>query len=164
MHPHEHVVLALHVAPDEREVLLAVEDRLVDEQVKSPHSVGMRASATRRTSFSLLAPVADQVGDRDHQQAVLGAEALEVGHPGHRAVVVDDLAEHAGRVQAGHAGEVDGGLGVAGPLEHAAVGDSAAGRCGRAGRGRRGASRGRSSAWIVAARSAAEMPVVVPCR
>src|SRR5581483_6756753 len=36
-------------------------------------------------------------------------------------VLVDDLAQHAGRVQAGHAGEVDGGLGVAGPLEHATL-------------------------------------------
>ena len=56
------------------------------------------------------------------QQAVLLAELDQVGDPGHGAVVVDDLAEHAGRVQAGHAGQVDGGLGVAGPLEHAAVG------------------------------------------
>ena len=37
------------------------------------------------------------------------------------AVLVDDLAQHAGRVQPGHAGQVDGGLGVAGPLEHAAL-------------------------------------------
>ena len=81
----------------------------------------MRASATRRTSFSVLAPVADQVGDRDQQQAVLAANALEVGHARHRAVVVDDLAQHAGRVEAGQAGEVDRGLGVAGPLEHAAL-------------------------------------------
>ena len=50
------------------------------------------------------------------------ANALELGQPGHvRLLVVDDLAQHAGRVQAGHAGQVDGGLGVAGPLEHAAL-------------------------------------------
>ncbi len=77
------------------------------------------------------------------QQAVLVAEALEVGHAGHRPVLVDDLAQHACRVQAGEAGKVDGGLGVAGSLEHAALADSAAGRCGRDGRGRRDGSPGR---------------------
>ena len=81
----------------------------------------MRASATRRTSFSLVAAVADEVGDRDEQQVVLGRERLQLGHARHRAVVVHDLAEHAGGVQPGHAGQVDRGLGVTGPLEHAAL-------------------------------------------
>ncbi len=50
------------------------------------------------------------------------ANALQVGDPGHvRLLVVHDLAEHAGRVEAGHAGQVDRGLGVAGPLQHAAL-------------------------------------------
>ena len=55
------------------------------------------------------------------QQPVLGRERLEVGQPLHRAVVVHDLRQHAGRVPAREAGEVDRGLGVAGPLEHAAL-------------------------------------------
>ena len=49
------------------------------------------------------------------------AKRSEVGEAGHRAVVVDELAEHAGGVEAGEAREVDGGLGVAGALEHAAA-------------------------------------------
>ncbi len=53
---------------------------------------------------------------------MLGGEALELGHPGHVGlVVVDDLAEQTGRVQAGQAAQVDGGLGVAGPLQHTAL-------------------------------------------
>ena len=48
------------------------------------------------------------------------AVALEVGHARHRAVVVHDLADHAGRVQAGQPREVDRRLGLAGALEHAA--------------------------------------------
>ena len=55
-------------------------------------------------------------------RSCLAQNSTQLGHPRHRAVVVDDLAEHAGRVQPGHAGQVDGRLGVAGPLEHAAVG------------------------------------------
>ena len=51
--PHEHVLLAGHLAEHEGQVLLAVEDRLVDTRpVKSPAAVGIRASETRRTSFS----------------------------------------------------------------------------------------------------------------
>ena len=49
-------------------------------------------------------------------------EALELGHAGHVGLlVVDDLAEQPGRVEARQPAEVDGGLGVAGPLEHAAL-------------------------------------------
>src|SRR5207244_2346644 len=70
-----------------------------------------------------LPAVADEVGDRHHHQTMLGREAFEVGEAGHgaRRVVVDDLAQDGGRVEAGQAGEVDAGLGVAGPLEDAAV-------------------------------------------
>jgi hypothetical protein len=52
---------------------------------------------------------------------VLGGEPEQVGTAGHRAVVVDDLADHPGRRETGQPREVDRGLGVAGPLEHAAL-------------------------------------------
>ena len=65
--------------------------------------------------------VRDQVGDREQGEVVLGGEGLEVGESAHGAVVVDELAEHAGGVVAGEAGEVDGGFGVAGAFEHAAA-------------------------------------------
>ena len=79
-------------------------------------------------------------------------------------LVVDDLAEDARRVEPGHPGQVDRRLGVAGPLEHPALASIAAGGCGRDGPGRRDASAGSMRAWTVAARSEAEMPVVVPWR
>ena len=44
----------------------------------------------------------------------------EVGHARHRAVGVHDLADHARGRAAGEAGEVDGGLGLARALQHAA--------------------------------------------
>ena len=48
-------------------------------------------------------------------------ERLELGQAGHaRLVLAHHLAEHAGRGQPGRPGQVDGGLGVAGPLEHPA--------------------------------------------
>ena len=48
-------------------------------------------------------------------------EADQVRQPRHRAVLVHDLAEHAGREEPGEPREVDGGLGVTGALEHAAL-------------------------------------------
>ena len=48
-------------------------------------------------------------------------ELLELGQAGHAGLVRrDELAQHPGRVHAGRGDEVDGGLGVPGPLEHAA--------------------------------------------
>ena len=131
--------------------------------VNSPYSVGSARTSTRSTSFSVPAPVLDQVGDGDHLQPVPLAVRDEVGHAGHRAVVVHDLADDAGRVEAGEPREVDGGLGLAGALEHAA-------RRARSGKTWPGWTRscgvdsGSIATWIVCARSAAEMPVVTPSR
>ena len=56
------------------------------------------------------------------RQTVPVGEALQVGQPGHaQAVLGDHLAQHAGGGQPGHAGQVDGRLGVAGPLQDPAV-------------------------------------------
>ncbi len=59
----------------------------------------------------------------------------------HRAVVGHDLADHAGRVEPGHARQVDRGFGLAGPHQHAALagaqrkGVAGAQEVGRAGAG-----------------------------
>ena len=58
------------------------------------------------------------------------AKPCEVGQARHRAVVVHDLADDAGRVEAGEAREVDRRLGLTGAHEHAALAARAAGRCG----------------------------------
>ena len=122
MHAHEHVVVAGHLAAHEREVLDAVEQRL--EHVGREVAVLGRDPSLGDATDQLLvlAPILDHLGDRDHQQVVLFAEPDEIRHPGHGPVVLDDLAQHAGRVAPGHAGQVDGRLGVAGPLQHAALG------------------------------------------
>ena len=55
------------------------------------------------------------------QQLVHLGERLELRQAGHAGLVLgDDLAEHAGRVHARRPGQVDGRLGVTGPLQHAA--------------------------------------------
>ena len=102
-------------------MLGAVEQRL--EHVRGEVAVDRGDARFRHPAHQLLAAaaVADEIGDRDDHEVVLGREPLEVGEARHRAVVVDDLGEHARRLEAGEAGEVDRGLGVAGPVEHAAL-------------------------------------------
>ena len=63
----------------------------------------------------------DQVGDGAELEVMVLGEGDEVRQPRHGAVVVHDLADHGGRVQAGHAGDIDRGLGVAGAHQRAAL-------------------------------------------
>ena len=121
MHAHEHVVLARDLAAHEREVLGVVEQRR--EHVRGEVAVLRRDPRLGHAPHELLAVAAepDEVGDRHEHEAVLGRERLELRAALHRAVVVHDLGEHARRVPAGEPGEVDGRLGVAGALQHAAV-------------------------------------------
>ncbi len=144
VHPDQHVLLALQVALDQRHVLLAVEHALEHVGGEVAPLGGDPGLGDPAHQLLVLPAVADQVGDGDHEQPVLGGEATQLGLAGHaHLLVVDDLAEDAGRVEPGHAGQVDGGLGVAGALEHAAPRGLRAGGCDRAGPGRRGGWRGR---------------------
>ena len=49
--------------------------------------------------------VAGEIGDAHQLEVVVAGESMEAGEPGHRAVVVDDLAENARRRTTGEAGE-----------------------------------------------------------
>jgi hypothetical protein len=53
----------------------------------------------RSTSFSCLAPIGDEVGDRADEEVVLLGEPLQLGEAGHGPVVVHHLGENAGRVR-----------------------------------------------------------------
>ena len=71
----------------------------------------------------VLAPPLDEVGDRDEREVVLVGEDPQLVGLRHRAFVLlaDDLADRARGLQTGQPGQVDRGLGVAGPAQHAAV-------------------------------------------
>jgi len=66
------------------------------------------------------APPGDQVRDRHHDQVVLRGEGRGVVEPHHRAVVVDEFGDAGHLADAGQAAQVHGGLGVPGPMQHAA--------------------------------------------
>jgi hypothetical protein len=65
-------------------------------------------------------PVRDDLGNGDEAQLMFTREHLELRPPRHATVVVEDLANDARRRQSGHAGEVDGGLGLADAPQDAA--------------------------------------------
>ena len=69
----------------------------------------------------VAAAVGDQVGDGGDLQAVELGEGDQVRQPRHGAVVVHDLADHAGRIQPGEPRDIDRRLGMAGAHQHAAV-------------------------------------------
>ena len=77
-------------------------------------------AGTRPSSF-ILQPVADHVLDRRHFEVVLSGEDLELWHAGHgHRVRRHDLTKHSSRTrQAGHLAQINRGLGVAVPLDHA---------------------------------------------
>ena len=111
--------LPVDLAAHERDVLLAVDHRPVavgGERAVLRGHVGDRDPLDQPLR---AAPVGDEVGDGDHLQAVADAVGGQVGHPRHRAVVVHDLADHAGGREPGQPGEVDRRLGLPHPLEHA---------------------------------------------
>ena len=47
-------------------------------------------------------------------------DLLQLGPPRHRAVGIEDLADHPGRIEPGEPRQIHTGLGLAHPLEHAA--------------------------------------------
>ena len=107
-------------------------------------------------------PVRDELGDGDEAQPVLAGEDLELRPARHGAVVVEDLADDAGGLQAGQAGEVHRGLGLADAAEDAAGAGPQGEDVARAAEVGGPWCAGRGSTWMVVARSAALMPVVTP--
>jgi hypothetical protein len=61
-----------------------------------------------------------QIRDGNHQKVVLFAKADQVRHTRHGAVLVDDLADDASRIEAREPGKIDRSLGLAAALENAA--------------------------------------------
>ena len=82
----------------------------------------------------------------------------------HRAVVVDDLGDHPGRLETGEPGQVDRGLGVPGTHQHAALGVAQREHVPGLDELERPRSPSRSASRTVCERSAAEMPVLMPSR
>ena len=68
----------------------------------------------------VAAAVRHQLGDAEDFEAVFFGQLFQTGHQRHRPVFVHNFADDAGRVHSGQVAQIDDGLGVAGPGQHAA--------------------------------------------
>ena len=121
VHADEHVLAVADLAAHQRDVRLAVELVLVGEDAE--RAVLGRQRRVRGALHQPLGahPVLNQVRDRDHQQPVLLGELRQLRHARHRAVLVHDFADDAGRIEPGDARQIDGRFGLPGAHQHAAV-------------------------------------------
>ena len=158
----EHVLAVGDVAADQRDVLLVVE--LVLEHVNREIAVIASAAsptATRLTSDSVRIRYLMRSAIVIISRPCFFANFVSSRHARHRAVFVHDFADDAGRIQPGDAREVDGRFGLTRAHHHAAGARAQRKHVAGPRQIGRAASPDRSRARTVAARSPAEMPVVV---
>src|SRR2546426_455245 len=116
----QHRLVADHLPHHERHRHPVVHARVVRDRGEIAEVGGQFVGRDPTDQLLRADPVLDQVLDRDHREAVLQGELLELGHPRHPAVLVEDLADDAGRVATREPREVHGRLGVAGAAQDAA--------------------------------------------
>src|SRR5579871_833727 len=68
----------------------------------------------------MLQPITNQAGNRNHLHAVTRTEIGKLRNASHGAVGIHDFADHAARLETGHARQIDRGFGLSRPYEHAA--------------------------------------------
>ena len=118
--PHQHVLLVLYIAVDQREVLERVHFGAVGGDPEFTEDGGQPGVFAADDEVFVAAAVGDEVGHRAPLEVEFLAELVELRNPRHGAVVVHDFADHTGRGESGEAGEVDRRLGVPGAAQHAA--------------------------------------------
>ena len=116
----EDVRAVLDIAANERDVRLVID--LILERVDAEIAIlGRHLRRGDALDERLRAhPVGDQIGDRDHQQAVPPGEPRQLRHPRHRPIFVHHLADDPGRVQSRDPRDVDRRLGLPRARQHAA--------------------------------------------
>src|SRR5690606_4206043 len=109
MHAHQRRRSAGKVALHDRDVLGAVDRALVDDDIEIALLRPSQHRLHRAYDDAVLAQaVGDEIGDGADLEPVQLGEPDEVGQPRHGAVIVHDLADHAGGVEPGQPGQVDG--------------------------------------------------------
>ena len=116
------VLRASDVAADQSDVFDLVVDVAVADSAELAVPGGYPCLRYPLDVLFVLAPPLDEVGDGDQGQPMLVGEDPQLVGLGHRAFVLlaDDLADRAGRLQAGHPGQIDRRLGMARAAQDAA--------------------------------------------
>ena len=106
---------------DQRHVVDVIDLVLEDDRAEAPvHHRQLRLCALPDQPLGAK-PIPDQVRDGEDCEIVCAREPQEIRHPRHRAVIVHDLADDPGRLQAGEPREVDAALRLSGPAQHPAL-------------------------------------------
>src|SRR5213594_4441810 len=117
---HENRGVPRHLPHDEGELHATVHARVVGDRDEFAPVRGELGCGDPSDQLLLADPVLDQILDGDHRESVRQGELLELGHPRHPAILVEDLADDTGRVRAREPREVHRRLGVAGAAQDAA--------------------------------------------
>ena len=166
MYAHQRRIDAAQVALDQRDMHGAIDVIVVAVQ----HEIAVRRlhdllADALDVAFDVafgIETIANQIGDRAYLDIVLLGEALQVRAARHAAVLFENLDDRCGRLQPGKAGQIAAGLGMPGAGQHTARLRHDRKDMARAGCRCSGRAPGATAAWIVRARSCAEMPVVMP--
>ena len=120
MQPHRHVLAGRDVAEHESQLLHLVEGRHIG--IAPGLADGGVDVELRRLLDEALAALAigDEVRHRNDLEAVLAREGQNLGAAFHRSVVIDEFANHAGRVKPCELHEIDGRFRMARAHQHAA--------------------------------------------
>src|SRR5581483_3395563 len=106
------------VALGEGNVRLAIHFAFISDHAEFAEPGGHQRLAYAADVALVLHAVANQFGDRQHLQPMVLTELHQVRHARHGAVVVHDLADHAGGGKAGEPSQVHGGFGLASAHQH----------------------------------------------
>src|SRR5262249_14863167 len=110
------------IALDQRDVLGMGHAVDVDVHAELAAPAALEIALKRALDDAVVtAAIGNQVGDRADLQAVTLGKGNQIVTPRHRAVIVHYFADHARRIEAGEARDVDGRLGMTGAYEHAAA-------------------------------------------
>src|SRR2546428_9046 len=116
----EHRGVPCHLPHDEGERHATVHARVVGDRGEFAPIRGELGRGDPPDQLLLADPILDQILDGDRRESVRQGELLELGHPRHPAVLVEDLADDTGRVRAREPREVHRRLRVAGAAQDAA--------------------------------------------
>ena len=121
MQPRGDIAAIADLAVHERHVVLWIEWRHEGEALQRPDRRGDRKFADALDELLARLAIGNEIGDRYAMQLVLLREIRDLRAAHHRAVVIDQFANDADRLEPRELAEIDRGFGMAGAHQHPAL-------------------------------------------
>ena len=113
MHTHQHRFGCRDIALHQCDVFGILDSIEIDHQLEFAAGLGLDLGFDcAMNEIVVTAPIGDEVGDSRDLEPVKLRKLNEVRQPRHRAVIVHDLADDAGRIETGKPRDIDSRLGV----------------------------------------------------